>query len=141
VVVQMTEYRNVSQVPWQVTHDEFVRTARSIRGGGAVCVFVIDDTIPQSARSGYAALVIAYARADEPVYILDDGAAALLIREGGVSSGAVAGRRVLEQMRRLALQDTLRAGVAPLTGDADGAIAAARDVAAVNAPGAVHTTT
>ena len=135
----MADFRPISQVPWQVTHDEFVRTAAEVAEGGAVCVFVIDDSIPYSARSGYAALVIAYARADEPVYILEDGGAALLVRDGGVQSGAVVGRRVIEQMRRLSLHTTLRAGVAPLSGTPDAAIEAARSTARGGEAGEVHT--
>ena len=64
---------------------------RAVTGEGACCLFVIDEAIPASARSGYAALVIAYARANEPVTILEGGAAALLIRDGGVASGAGGG--------------------------------------------------
>jgi hypothetical protein len=135
----VTDFRPVSQVPWQVTQTEFARSAAEVTSGGAVCVFVIDDSIPRAARSGYAALVIAYARADEPVCILEDGTATLLVRDGGVESGSVVGRRVLEQMRRLSLESTLRAGVAPLTGDAVRAVEAARDAAAGGAAGEVHT--
>lgn len=119
----------LSQLPWAVGHDRFHSAAAAVLGEGACCLFVIDESIPPSARSGYAALVIAYARANEPVTILEDGAAALLIRDGGVSSGQVAARRLLKQMSRLGLQETLRAGVAPLTAGVDAAIANARDLA------------
>jgi hypothetical protein len=119
----------ISQLPWAVGHDRFLAAAAAVTGGGACCLFVIDEAIPASARSGYAALVIAYARANEPVTILEGGAAALLIRDGGVASGQVAARRLLQQMSRLGLQQTLRAGVAPLGGGVDGAIARARELA------------
>lgn len=120
----------ISQLPWAIGHDKFVAAAESVTGDGACCLFVIDETIPASARPGYAALVIAYARANEPVTILEGGAAALLIRDGGVASGVVAAKRLLNQMSRLGLQQTLRAGVAPLTGGVDGDIVAARELAA-----------
>lgn len=123
------ESRLLAHLPWAVTHSEFLRAAREVDESGACCVFVIDGSIPPEARAGYAALVIAYARADEPVLILDDGGAALLVRAGGIAAGEVVARRVLNQMQRLALQQTLRAGVVPLGGDCDAAIAAARGVA------------
>ncbi len=119
----------ISQLPWAVGHDRFLSAAAAVTGDGACCLFVIDESIPASARSGYAALVIAYARANEPVTILEGGAAALLIRDGGVSAGQVAARRLLNQMSKLGLQATLRAGVAPLTGGVDHAIATARALA------------
>jgi predicted ABC-type transport system involved in lysophospholipase L1 biosynthesis ATPase subunit len=127
----------ISQLPWAVGHDRFLAAAGAITGEGACCLFVIDEAIPANARSGYAALVIAYTRANEPVTILEDGAAALLIRDGGVASGQVAARRLLKQMSRLGLQDTLRAGVAPLSGGVDDAIAAARALASGASAGQV----
>lgn len=133
----MADYKPISQLPWQVTQDEFLRSAQSIGGDGACCAFVIDASIPTSARSGYAALVIAYARADEPVCILDDGSAILLVREGGPTAGHVVAHRIIEQMRRLALDQTIRAGVAPLGDDAQAAMAQARDAAAAAEAGTV----
>ncbi len=127
----------LSQLPWAVGRDGFQSAASAVTGDGACCLFVIDESIPASARSGYVALVIAYARANEPVTILDDGAAALLIREGGVTAGRVAAQRLLAQMNRLGLQHTLRAGVAPLAGSVDDAIAAGRAFAASAAAGEV----
>jgi hypothetical protein len=135
--MRVSEFQSMSQLPWQATLDEFTRAAADVTEGGACCVFVIDDSIPASARSGYAALVIAYARADEPVCILNDGGAALLVRSGGVESGVVVARRVLEQMRRLALEKTLRAGVSALESDAAHALEAAKAQAASAAPGEV----
>jgi len=131
------EFPPVSQLPWAVGHDRFLAAAEAITGEGACCLFVIDEAIPASARSGYAALVIAYARANEPVTILEGGAAALLIRDGGVASGQVAARRLLKLMNRLGLQNTLRAGVAPLSGGVDDAIAAARALASGASAGQV----
>lgn len=120
----------ISQLPWAVGHDRFLAAAQAVTGEGACCLFVIDELIPSSARAGYAALVIAYARANEPVTILEGGAAALLIRDGGVSSGQVAAQRLLTQMSKLGLRETLRAGVSPLGGAVDDALAAARALAA-----------
>ena len=102
-------------------------------------MFLIDESIPKSARSGYAALVIAYARASEPVCILDDGSAALLVRDGGIASGEIVARRILDQLHRLSLEQTLRAGVAPLGGDAAGAVASARSAAASAQAGSIGT--
>ena len=61
----------ISQLPWAVAHDRFLKAAAAVTAEGACCLFVIDEAIPASARSGYAALVIAYARANEPVTILE----------------------------------------------------------------------
>jgi hypothetical protein len=119
----------ISQLPWAIGQDRFLAAAEAVVGEGACCMFVIDEAIPASARAGYAALVIAYARANEPVTILEGGAAALLIRTGGVVSGEVAARRLLKQMNKLGLQKTLRAGVSPLRDGVDGGIARARELA------------
>ena len=127
----------ISQLPWAIGHDRFLAAAAAVTGEGACCLFVIDEAIPASARSGYAALVIAYARANEPVTILEGGAAALLIRDGGVASGEIAARRLLKQMSRLGLQETLRAGVSPLTADVDAALDRARQLAGGAAAGEV----
>jgi hypothetical protein len=127
----------ISQLPWAVGHDRFLAAAGAITGEGACCLFVIDEAIPASARSGYAALVIAYARSNEPVTILEGGAAALLIRDGGVASGEVAARRLLTQMSRLGLRETLRAGVAPLLGGVDDALVQARALASGASAGEV----
>ena len=120
----------MSQLPWAVGHDRFVADAGAVTGEGACCLLLIDSAIPASARAGYAALVIAYARANEPVTILEGGAAALLIRDGGVAAGTVAARRLLKQMARLGLQETLRAGVSPLENGIHDAINSARELAA-----------
>ena len=133
----MSESTPLWQLPWQVTRDEFLRSAAEVTSGGACCVFVIDDAIPRMARSGYAALVIAYARADEPVCILDDGAAALLVRDGGTASGRAVANRVLEQMRKLALDQTLRAGVASLGSGPSASMRAARDAATAGPAGEI----
>ena len=120
-----------------MTRSEFAREASAIDSGGACCVFVIDGSIPEKAQAGYAALVIAYARAHEPVLILEDGAAALLVREGGRDAAQVVALRVLGQMRRLSLEQTLRAGVSDLRGDSDAALLAARRAAEATEAGGV----
>ena len=134
----MSDQQPISQLPFQVTPEEFARAASEINEEGACCLFVIDNSIPSSARSGYAALVIAYARADEPVCILDGGAAALLVRHGGVGSGEIVARRVLAQMRRLSLDSTLRAGVVPLGADPEAILSAARTTAEAAPAGEVR---
>lgn len=131
----------ISQLPWAVGHDRFVADAQAATGDAACCLFLIDSAIPASARAGYAALVIAYARANESVTILADGAAALLIRDGGVTSGTIAARRLLKQMARLGLRETLRAGVTPfenrLVDGINGAITSARELASSAVAGEV----
>jgi hypothetical protein len=129
----------MSLLPWQVTLAEFTRNAGEVRSDGACCAFVVDPSIPQSARGGYASLVMAYSRADEPVCVLDDGAALVLVREGGIASGKALAERVLGQMRRLALDTTLTAGVARIGDDASQAVTAARSAAASVAPGQIGT--
>lgn len=123
------EERLFSQMPWSATRNEFEAAAREVGPGGACCVFAIDAGIPAQARPGYAALIIAYARAEEPVTIFEDGSAALLIKEGGVDAGKAAAARVIGQLRRLNLETTLRAGVAALGDDAAATIREARAAA------------
>ena len=133
----MTEPRTLSLLPWQVTLDEFKEKAAQGASDAACCAFVVDPSIPQAARGGYASLVMAYSRADEPVCVLDDGAALVLVLEGGIASGKALAERVLAQMRRLALDMTLTAGVALIGDDPASAVTAARDAATSVAPGKV----
>jgi hypothetical protein len=133
----MTEPRTISILPWQVTLTEFTRRAGDLGTDGACCVFVVDPSIPQAARGGYASLVMAYSRADEPVCVLDDGAALVLVREGGIVSGKALAERVLAQMRRLALDLTLTAGVTLIGDDPTQAVAAARSAAESVAAGEI----
>jgi hypothetical protein len=135
----MSESRTLSLMPWQVSLTEFIRSASEVGADGACCVFVVDPSIPSAARGGYASLVMAYSRADEPVCILADGAALVLVLEGGVASGNALAQRVLGQMRKLALDLTLTAGVAPLGGDPSTAIDAARAAAVAVPAGQVGT--
>jgi hypothetical protein len=116
----------LSHLPWAVTRAEFLATARDTGSDGACLVFVVSDAIPPGARAGYAQLIIAYARANEPVTIDRDGTSVLLITEGGVDAGAVVADRVFGLMRRISLETTIRAGVAALVGDPETAIASAR---------------
>jgi hypothetical protein len=133
----MSAHQSLAQLPWQVPYEALLREAADVRDAGAIAVFVIDDQIPAAARSGYAALVMAYAREHEPVAILDDGTAVLLVREGGVNAATIAASRVLAQIRRLSLQDTLRAGVAPLANDPGVSVERARATAATGTAGEV----
>ncbi|MHB8718649.1 MAG: hypothetical protein ACYDAC_07125 [Candidatus Dormibacteria bacterium] len=127
----------ISQLPWAVGPDRFIAAGRHLAGEGACCLFLIDESIPASARPGYAALVIAYARASEPVTILEGGAAAILIAEGGVGAATAVARRLIRQMAKLGLAETLRAGVAALGDGVEPALAQARTLAASAAAGEV----
>jgi hypothetical protein len=126
----------LSHLPWSVTRQEFLNTARDTGGDAACLVFLVADDIPASARAGYAQLIIAYARANEPVTIDRDGTSVLLITEGGIAAGMIVAERVFGLMRRISLESTVRAGVAVLGRDPEGAIAAARQRAERAAPGA-----
>jgi hypothetical protein len=135
----VNEPRTLSLLPWQVTLTEFNRKAGEVGSDGACCAFVVDASIPQAARGGYASLVMAYSRADEPVCVLDDGTALVLVREGGITSGKALAERVLVQMRRLALDLTLTAGIAPIGDDPSQGVTAARAAAAAVAAGQIGT--
>jgi len=127
----------LSHLPWSVTLPEFLHTARDTGGEGACLVFMVADEIPPGARAGYAQLIIAYARANEPVTIGSDGTSVLLITEGGLEAGRVVADRVFTLMRRISLATTIRAGVAPLDGNPEAAIALARARAERAAPATV----
>jgi hypothetical protein len=73
------------------------------------------------------------------VCILEGGAAIVLVREGGNASGNALAQRVLVQMRKLALDMTLTAGVALLGDDPGKGIAAARAAAVAVPAGQVGT--
>ncbi len=135
----MSEPRTLSLLPWQVTLAEFTGKAGEVRGEGACCAFVVDPSIPQAARGGYASLVMAYSRADEPVCVLDDGTALVLVRDGGINSGKALAERVLVQMHRLALDRTLTAGVSLIGEDPGHAVTAARAAAVSVPPGHIGT--
>ena len=125
----MSEPRTLSLLPWQVTLAEFNKAASEVGSVGACCAFAVDSSIPPAARGGYASLVMAFSRADEPVCVLDDGAALVLVRDGGIASGKALAERVFAQMRRLALELTLTAGIAAIGDDASQAVTAARAAA------------
>ena len=128
----------MGHVPWATRLQDFLDEAAATPDG-ACCLFAIDDSIPEAARAGYGTLILAYAREGEPVTILTDGTSVLLIKEGGVSAGEVAARRVISQMARIGLDHTLRAAVALIGHDVDGVIARARRAALAAAPGEVGT--
>ena len=127
------EQQAAVEPPWSVTRAEFLAAASTIGKGGACCLFIVDASIPPAARFGYAALVIAYARSAEPVTMVDDSSAALLITEGGPEAGRAAAERLMGLLRRLSLEGTMHTGVAPLGDDVEVTLRAAR-VAADAAP-------
>jgi hypothetical protein len=127
----------VAQLPSAVPMRDFVTAANEAAPDAAVCVFAPDDAVESHDRRGYAALVIAYSRFEEPVTILDDGCTALLIRDGGLSAGASACRRILGQAARMGLESRLRVGVALIAGNPSTAVRSARGIAAQCEPGRI----
>jgi len=125
----------VAQLPSAIPVRDFLAAATEAADDAAVCVFAPDDVIEPQDRRGYAALVIAYSRFEEPVTILDDGCTALLIREGGVSAAGAACRRIVAQAARMGLDSRLRVGLALVAGDAATALRSARTNAAKGSPG------
>jgi hypothetical protein len=126
-----------AQLPAAVSLRDLLAAAREAGDDAALCVFAPDVTVEHGDRRGYAALVIAYSRFEEPVAILDDGCTALLIRDGGVSSGNAVARRILTQAGRLGLAARLRVGVAAITQGAEAALHEARAQADTGQPGEV----
>jgi hypothetical protein len=127
----------VAQLPSAVPMRDFVASATEASDDAAVCVFMPDDSVESQDRRGYAALVIAYSRFEEPVTILDDGCTALLIREGGLDAGGAASRRIVAQAARMGLASRLRVGVALIDRDPAVALRNARSVAAAGLPGQI----
>ncbi len=114
--IAMSEPRTISLLPWQVTLAEFTQKAAEVGPDGACCAFVVDSIHPAGrarrlrvTRDGVLACRRAGLRAR---------------RRRGTGSGPrwwdrlgkALAERVLAQMRRLALELTLTAGVA-LIGD------------------------
>jgi hypothetical protein len=126
-----------SQLPSAIPLRDFLVAAAAPESDAAVCVFAPDESVEPNDRRGYAALVIAYSRFEEPVAILDDGCCALLIREGGVSAATAAARRILAQAGRMGLASRLRVGVAAVLDTPDDALLSARGGAAASTPGEV----
>lgn len=127
----------VSQLPTAVPLGALLAAAASAGDDAAVCVFAPDSTVEPGDRRGYAALVIAYSRFEEPVSILDDGCTALLICAGGVSAASAAATRILTQASRMGLASRLRVGVAAIHDSAETALRAARTQADAGQPGQV----
>jgi hypothetical protein len=127
----------VAQLPSAVPWRDFVAAATEAADDAAVCVFAPDDVVEPGDRRGYAALVIAYSRFEEPVSILDDGCTALLIREGGLPAAAAACRRIVAQAGRMGLESRLRVGLALIAGDPAVALRNARSSAARGVPGEI----
>jgi hypothetical protein len=128
-----------SQFADAVSLSDLAAAARQAGEDAAVCVFVPDETVEFGDRRGYAALVIAYSRFEEPVAILEDGGTALLIREGGVAAAAAVAARILAQAARMGLASRLRAGVAALSGwgSVEAALRWARTEADAGEPGQI----
>ncbi len=126
----------MATLPWSTDLRSLLAEAANC-DQGAACLFAIEDGIPEAARAGYAALVIAYARDGEPVTIFDDGAALLLIKNGGVASARIAGERIMSEMHRLGLQSTLRAAVIGVDGQPDTLADRVREVVKGGSPGTV----
>ena len=127
----------VAQLPSAVPMPEFLAAARDAAEDAAVCVSAPDDSVEPQDRRGYAALVIAYSRFEEPVTILDDGCTALLIRDGGAHAGTAACQRIVAQAARMGLESRLRVGLALTGGDPATALRAARSNAARGVPGEI----
>jgi hypothetical protein len=127
----------VAQLPSAVPLRDFVASATEAADDAAVCVFAPDDSVEPQDRRGYAALVIAYSRFEEPVTILDDGCTSLLIREGGLAAGVAACRRIVAQAARMGLESRLRVGVALIAHDPATALRSARSIAAKGLPGEI----
>lgn len=103
-------------LPWATDLDSLLASAND-HPDASCCLFTVESVIPLEARAGFAALVLAYGRDGEPVAILDDGTALVLVTSGGLDAAKVVATRVLDQMARLGLSTTLRAAVAPVAGD------------------------
>ena len=127
----------VAQLPSAVPLRDFLAAAAEAADDAAVCIFAPDDGVEPQDRRGYAALVIAYSRFEEPVAILDDGCTALLIRDGGLLGGAAACRRIVAQAARMGLESRLRVGVALVAHDAATALRNARTFASKGMPGEI----
>jgi hypothetical protein len=109
------EQEVLPQLHWSSKLDDLLSQAKQTPQG-ALCVFAVDQQIPQTARVGYAALVMAYTRESEPVALLEDGSAVLLTIEGGETGARAVANRVFAQLEKLGLRPTVRAGVATLNG-------------------------
>ncbi|TMC47872.1 MAG: hypothetical protein E6J14_14130 [Chloroflexi bacterium] len=125
-----------AQLPAAVPVDDLVAEAAIAGVTSACCVFAADG-VAYPERRGYAALVVAYSREGEPVAVLDDGAAVLLIRDGGVAAAATVAKRILGQAARVGLDLEMRVGVAALGESARAGIHAAREAARTVSPGRI----
>jgi len=122
------------QLHWSSKLDDLLAQADGTPQG-ALSVFAVDEQIPQTARVGYAALVMAYTRESEPVALLEDGSAVLLTIEGGETGAKAVAARVFAQLDKLGLRQTVRAGVATLTGTAGQTLDRAKTAATASATG------
>jgi len=126
-----------AQLPDAMPLRELLTAARNVGEGAALCIFAPAESIELTDRRGFAALVIAYTRFEEPVAILDDGCCALLIREGSTAGATAAAQRILAEAGRVGLASQLRVGVAPVVETPEDALLAARAGAVAGMPGQV----
>jgi hypothetical protein len=125
------------QLHWNTKLDELLDEAGKTPDG-ALCVFMVDEQIPVTARGGFAALVMAYTREAEPVAVLEDGTAVLLTIEAGEVGGSAVAARVFAQLDKLRLRQTVRAGVATLgSGSAQQTLGRAKSAATQSKSGEV----
>ena len=129
--------RSLTALPWSTDLPDLLEQAKEAGDTAACCLFAVAESIPQEARNGYAALIIAYTRDGEPVSLFDDGSALLLIREGGLEAGRAVGRRILAQLDRLGLAKTVSAAVAEVGPDAGETLSTLRKRASSLTPGEV----
>ena len=133
------EQEVVPQLYWGTKLSDLLAEAANAPEG-ALCVFAVDKQIPMTARSGYAALVMAYTREAEPVALLEDGSAVLLTIEAGATGGNAVANRVFAQLDKLGLRETVRAGLATLgSGSAEQTLERARTAAGQADAGGVST--
>jgi hypothetical protein len=123
------EQEVLPQLHWSIKLDDLL-TEADATPQGALSIYAVDEQIPQTARVGYAALVMAYTRENEPVALLEDGSAALLTIEGGITGASAVAARVLAQLDKLGLRQTVRAGVAAMTDSSHQALDRAKTAAA-----------
>lgn len=126
-----------SQLPTAVPLSVLLAAAMEAGDDAALLVFAPDDAVERGDRRGYAALVVAYSRFEEPVAILEDGGTVLLIRTGGVAGAHAAATRILTQATRMGLASRLRVGVAALHETPADTLRTARSRAEIGRPGQI----
>lgn len=127
-----------SELPWTMTNDEFDDAVREAdEHECACCVFYVDDEVDMDTRRAYAAMIIAYTRAGEPITVLPNGSAVLLITNGGAASGGVAARRIMKQLSGVEQSSRIRVGIAAAGHNSDSIVVRAQKAALMAQPGGV----